>query len=312
MKRLLSLSVLVFSLGAFAQTTSLLPQLSFHRVDDPTVDTFTFGAAQCNDTITVRWSNTLTINLTQCTQNPLKVWATKGECLDTGPGVDDVRYDDIAALTVQQLRQGTFTVKIAELPGFNASATDGGLTVCGSPNESTTQRICGRMDYGILSGGFGGCTTNPLNATPLKLVYDTKAPVAPTITQYGALDQGVRIGFTAPSDASTVTVEAKGPNDADYRQLAETASTNTQIQGKGLQNATTYDVRLRSIDAAGNVSDPSSSVSVTPIKTLGFYGFYKQSGGTDAGCSTGLGLVPALVALFALRRRARKQSRSNT
>ena len=70
-------------------------------------------------------------------------------------------------------------------------------------------------------------------------------------------------------------------------------------------------MRLRCIDAAGNVSDPSSSVSVTPIKTLGFYGFYKQSGGTDTGCSTGLGLVPALVALFALRR-ARKQSRSNT
>jgi len=212
---------------------------------------------------------------------------------------------------VQAVKQGTFTVTIAELPGFNASASDGGLTVCGSANVAKTQRICGSIEYGI-SSGFGACTTSKLNATPLKLVYDTAPPAAPTITQYGALDQGVRIGFTAPSDASTVTVEAKGPSDADYRQLAETASTNTQIQGKGLQNATTYDVRLRSIDAAGNVSDPSSSVSVTPIKTLGFYGFYKQSGGTDAGCSTGLGLVPALVALFALRRRARKQSRSNT
>ena len=97
MKRLLTLSVLVSSLGAFAQTT-ILPQLSFNRVDDPTLDTFTFGASQCNDTITVRWLNTLTINLTQCGQNPLKVWATTGECLDTGPGTDDKRYDDIPAL----------------------------------------------------------------------------------------------------------------------------------------------------------------------------------------------------------------------
>ena len=178
MKRILSLSVLVFSLGAFAQQTTVLPSLSFNRVDDATVDTYTFGASQCNETVTVRWSNTLTINLTQCGQNPLKVWATAGECAEKA-GADDVQYDDIPALSVAAVRQGTFTVKISELPGFKASASDGGLTVCGAPLTSKTHSICGNISYGVPVQ----CTAQNQAAVPLKLVYDTAPPVAPTLTE---------------------------------------------------------------------------------------------------------------------------------
>jgi|APLak6261675434_1056106.scaffolds.fasta_scaffold00359_1 hypothetical protein len=312
MKRLLCLVILGASLAASAQTTTIQPQLSFRRVDDPNVDSYTFGAGQCNDTITVRWLNTLLINLTQCTQNPLKVWATNGECGDA-PATGDKRYDDIPGISVQNIRQGTFTVKLSELPGFTTAATDGGSNACGAGESSTTHRICGSIEYAILGGGFGGCgTATKQTAVPLKLIYDTLPPGPPTLVSAAAQDEGVRVDFEYDGDTTIVMVEARGPGEADFRQLAETTASNKLIRGKGLQNNVEYEVRLRAKDAAGNVSGPSGSVNVTPIKTLGFWAYYKQQGGTDeGGCSTGAGLAPMLIGLWALRR-ARQQARSKS
>ncbi len=308
MKRFLTLCLLASSLAASAQTI-VIPQIAFRRVDDATLDTYTFGAGQCNDTITVSWSNTTTIAyVTQCSSNNMKVWSTQGEC-GTAPVTGDVNYDDIPGLTLQTLKTGSFTVKIADLPGF-AGAADAGTGTCGTAGLSRTHRVCGSIEYATFTG-VGCGTAQHASANPLKLVYDTQPPTAPVITSYAAQDQAVKLDFTVDSDTSVVTVEAKGMDDLDYRQLAETASSNATIQGKGLQNNSTYDVRLRAKDAAGNVSDPSASISVTPIKTLGFYGAFNQAGGSDKGCSTGLGLIPALVGLWALRR-ARKQARSNS
>ncbi len=308
--RLATLCTVLTASASFAQTTATLPRLAILRPDDPNIATYTFGAAQCNDTITLTWSNTLIINLLQCVQNPLKLWSTAGECQDT-PGATDTRYDDIPSLTLNTVRQGSFRVKIAELPDFKTtSITDGGtLLPCGDPTPFTkTHHVCGSVEYAV-SSGLGCGTVTRVSATPLKLVYDTQPPPTPVITEQAAQDKGVRVKFTTGGDTATVLLEVKGPADSDFRQVAEVPVANAEAKATGLENGVDYAVRVRAKDAAGNISDPSNEVTITPIHTLGFWGFYKEAGGTDqGGCSVGAGLMPLLFAAFAFRR-ARKQVR---
>lgn len=308
MKRIFSLLLVLSAVGASAQTT-LVPQIAFRRLDS-TLDTYTFGAGQCADTITVQWSNTLSVSLVQCTQNPLKVWATEGECGDA-PASGDKSYDSIPAVTVQTLRQGTFTVTLSELPGFTASVTDGGTaTPCGTPAVSKTHKVCGNIEYAVQSG-IGCGTATKLAASPLTLTYDMESPDPPTITAFAEQDKGVKVEFTADADVSTVIVEARvatDGGDGEWSQKGEASAANKVVFAKSLQNTVQYELRLRAIDAAGNVSEPSSAILATPIDTLGFYGTYRNLGGTDGGgCSTGTGLFfPALMGLWALARARRR------
>ncbi len=313
--RLVTLSTFLVATASLAQTTQVLPRLAITRPDDPNVDTYTFGADQCSATLTLNWTNTLTTLSASCLTNPLKLWSTAGECQETGPGADDTRYDEVPFLTLVGIRGGSFSVKIAELPDFKTTAiADGGTNLpCGDPTPFTkTHKVCGMVDYAI-SSGFGCGTAQHQMATPLKLVYDTQPPSPPTIDDSTAQDKGVRVAFTlVSSDTSTVLLEVKGPDDLDWRQLNEVPATNGVITGSGLQNNVPYQVRLRAKDGAGNVSDPSAEITVTPILTLGFWGFYKDAGGTEqGGCSVGAGLMPLLFAAFAFRR-ARKQVRSQS
>lgn len=305
MKRVFAALILVGALSAEAQTV-VTPQISLRRAEDPNTDTFTFGAGSCNATINVAWTNTTTIGfVTQCSSSPVfKVWSTTSEC-GNAPLTGDVRYDDIPALTLQTVKQGQFTVKLADLPGFNSSVTtDGGVVTCGTDGISKTHRVCGAIEYTVFTGVSCGTATTT-TASPLKLVYDTAPPIAPTITDYAAQDQGVKVGFTVDADTTTVLLEVRAQGEADYRQIQESSTASaTAIIGKGLVNNTTYDVRLRARDSAGNTSEPSVAIAVTPIKTLGFYGFYRQQGGTDGGCSSAPGLLFLLgAALLFWRRR---------
>ncbi|MFT3709513.1 MAG: hypothetical protein QM817_17945 [Archangium sp.] len=310
-QRLAAVILVGLSAVASAQTITT-PQIAFRRLGDTASESYTFGAAQCNDTLTVSWTNTTTTQyVSTCSSNSMKVWSTTGECSNTPPA-DAVRYDDIPGLTLQTIRQGTFNVKIAELPGFsNSLTTDGGVVTCGSPGISKTHRVCGAIDYIAFTGTFCGSTTSTATATALRLVYDTQPPSAPVITEYGAQDQGVKITFTVDSDTATVQLEVKSPTDADFKVIKDgDAVSQKTITGSGLLNQTTYDVRLRAVDAAGNISDPSASVAVTPIKTLGFYGYFRQVGGSDGGCSAGIGIFPALALWFFVRR-ARDRRRNS-
>lgn len=305
MKRVSAALILFGALSAFAQTT-LTPQISLRRVEEPTLETFTFGAGSCGASINVLWSNTTTIAfVTQCSSSPvLKVWSSTSEC-GNAPLTGDVRYTDIPGATLQTIKQGQFTVKLSELPGFDGSlTTDGGVVACGADGITRTHRLCGAIEYTVFTGVSCGTATTT-TASPLKVVYDTAPPIAPTITEYAAQDEGVKVTFTVDSDTAVVILEVRAQGEADYRQIQETSTASAAtIIGKGLVNNTTYDVRLRARDSAGNTSEPSSSVAVTPIKTLGFYGFYRQAGGTDGGCSSAPGLLFLLgAALLFWRRR---------
>lgn len=291
MLRLATLCTLLAGSAAFAQIT-------LSRSDDPTATSYTFGADQCNATLTLNWS--FTPSISACSQNPLELWSTAGTCQDQ-PGTGDTVYPDVPFLTFTTLRQGTFTVEIAELPGFKSiTPTDGGTQLtCGDPGFEKEHTVCARYEYTLC----GVATPSALKAS-LMLVYDTEPPAAPKITDSSPLDKGVRVNFTVGSDVTAVLLEVKSPTDVDFREIAETASANTSVMGTGLQNNVEYQVQLRAKDAAGNVSIPSQPpVLITPMLTYGFWGKYRDAGGTDpGGCSTGAGLMPLLLAAFALRR----------
>lgn len=306
MKRLAFLMGVLMAGAAVAQTT--LAQVTIRRAEDATSEAYTFTGDQCNASLNIRWANNGVVT-SLCSS--LRVWATEGECGDA-PGTGDLRYEDVPQLTFQTVRYGTFTLKVAELPGFaNAAATDGGVAqTCGTAGFTKTHRVCGNIDT-----SFNGCVSvSKLAASGLKLVYDAQPPGVPEMTEVTPQDQAVRVAFKVDSDTATVQVEAitsaaLAAGGTDYVMVGEAPVANAYVRGEGLENATPYMVRLRGLDAAGNVSAPSDAVEVIPVRTLGFWGYYKDKGGTEGqGCSAGLGMVPLAAALLALRR-ARRQKR---
>ena len=308
--RLATLCTVLAGSTAFAQM--VVPQLAITRIDDPTADTYTFGAAECNDAIVLRWSSTLNaLTFAQCGLNPLKLWSTAGECGDQpNTAAGDTLYDEVQGITWSTTPQGTFTVEISQLPQFKTTTSpDGGTPFepCGG-SFTKVHRVCGSIAFG---NSFAQCAMQYQKVSPpFELIHDTEKPNPPTITDSSAQDKAVRVGFAATGDTEVVLIEVKGPTDADFLPAGESIASNTYVRAEGLQNNVTYDVRLRARDAAGNTSDPTDPpIQLTPVLTLGFWARYKRAGGTDPGngCSTGAGLMP-LLALFALRR-ARKQVR---
>jgi hypothetical protein len=292
---------------AAAQSTSV-QQIAF-RLGADSASTSSFGAASCNAEQTVRWSNTLTtINfLPPCASNPLKVWATEGECGDT-PAAGDKRYDDIPALTLQGVRDGNFLMNLNQLPGLTTAPSDGGVAICGTTGITRIYKVCGSIEYSV--SGFNGCgTSTKLNASPLQFVYDTEAPRVPEITGAQGQDEGVRVNFSVDSDTVTVILESREAGKGDYATIATDTPAKGFIIGKSLVNDTKYEVRLRAQDGAGNTSEPSASQEIVPIRTYGIFGEYSKLGGDDpGGCQVGVGLSMALVGLWGLRRRKRPDS----
>ncbi|ACL67043.1 Myxococcales GC_trans_RRR domain protein [Anaeromyxobacter dehalogenans 2CP-1] len=83
--------------------------------------------------------------------------------------------------------------------------------------------------------------------------------------------------------------------------------TGTSLRLGGLTNGVTYDVQVVAYTESGNPSDPSATVSATPVPVSDFWEQYKARGGTDSGgCGAGgtgaLAMIGA-AALAALRRR---------
>ncbi len=299
----------LLSAAALAQTAPV-NSLSFRIPSDLTKDNYTYGAAECGNTVTVAWSNTTTnyfYNL-QCAMNPMRIWATSATSCGDAPGTDDMTFDDIPLITVATIKSGTFSVPISSLPAHKA-VSDGGVAGCPLPSATTrTQLLCGTISYAT-SSGFSPCsTTQTARVLPFKFVYDTEPPSPPSVVTINAQDGAASIEFTADSDTVTVQAEVKGPNDLDYYVAGSAIVVNTKtVRATGLLNSQTYEVRIRAIDGAGNVSNPSSTVSVTPILTQGLLGYYASKGGElEGGCATAPGLAPLMLLALALRSRLRR------
>lgn len=335
MKRLLVLACSLMAWLALAQTgggggsTTIPTQvIYFSTANNPTVanGTYTFGPSECSSSLTVTWTNTVTTQTIfgNCSSNPFAVWVTQNSCGDL-PAAGDYQLADIPGATLVGIRSGTFSVPLNKLPGFSQTAvTDGGTAnpACGAPNLGLTHKVCGAIPY--ISGQLGypcGSTTSYSRAAYLNIDYDTLPPDPPAfVADGGALvsqDQALRAFFLAPSDATVVKVQTRpfldGGSTDPFEIKGESLSTSPFVTAEPLENYVDYEVQLIAIDAAGNVSAPSSSLIGQAVETCGFWCQYRKVGGTEPtqGCNAGLGVLPVLAGLWALRR-AKKVRRSKS
>lgn len=261
-----------------------------------TTDTIRFNASGCNNDLQITWTSTLLI----APSGPLQLWSTEGECGDAALA-SDVRYTDVPQATVYSARTGNFVIHLSELPAFKYS--DAGV-VCGAALVEKPQKICGSFTS---SGAYVGAATTIEHATALNVIYDTLPPDVPSIDAVSEQDTALKLTFTVASDVLTIHFDAKAPTETDFTERASVdVSTGNLATIDHLVNGTTYDLRARAEDAAGNISDPSEIVSATPRHTAGFWTQYRRDGGDEqGGCTAIHGLPIALATGLWLMRRKR-------
>jgi hypothetical protein len=294
-----SLVLLLVASTAVAQTTGVTPvTFGIRETPQSTTDQLIIGASACGTSRVVYWEWNQ-IGTQPC--GNMRIWATTGSCSDK-PGDKDVEYASINQLLIAT-RSGSFTVVIDELPGFLAGST----TPCGGASTLTLEhKICASVPASLQC--FGSFQTpQTLQASPLRIIYDAQPPNAPIISAVSAQDKALKVDFSVSSDTTHVIPFVRPQGSADYaRRPTISLGTGRQIIIDGLLNGTTYDVVLRAIDGAGNESADSEPSAGTPRRTVGFWGTYRDAGGTDTGgCSTGLGLAPLLALGWFFRRRSR-------
>ncbi len=292
MTRTFLLLGLLTTSGAWAQSVAL--DYTFQESD-----IYRFNASSCSATIQVTWTSTIVLG---ACGSGLTLWVTEGECQDT-PGVNDPRFTTVP-ITELARKTGTFTVALADLPGFKYS--DAGYT-CGTPDIEKPHRICGAV--GIASATIGA-TCVQQQAKSLSLIYDTKAPAAPTIGEVSEQDSALQIKFTAQTDTSVVHFDTRAQGEVTFAERAQIATTaGSSIRIQNLINGTTYDIQARAEDSASNFSVPSAMVAATPRLTKGFWANVREAGSAEkGGCQVVDGVPLFVVGGLWLLRRNRKRS----
>ncbi len=141
---------------------------------------------------------------------------------------------------------------------------------------------------------------------------DSAPPATPTEVTTSALDSGLNIGWSMPTDllgAARYAVRVIAPDGTDKGATISGSATRA-ASIDGLENGQAYTVSVVAYDSSGttsdraNVSAPSVSVVGTPQPVQDFFERYRQAGGKESGgCSTGAVSLIALLGLAALRRR---------
>jgi hypothetical protein len=294
-----SLVLVLVATSAFAQTTgTTLVTFGIRETPQSTTDQLIIGASSCGTSRLVYWVwNQL--GTQPC--NNMRIWATEGSC-GNEPAAADKEYDSVNPLLITSTRGGTITVNINELPGFK----EGSATPCGGAETLTKEhKICAAVPASLQC--FGLQTPQTLTASPLRIIYDAQPPSAPIVSNVVMQDKALKLEFSVSSDTTQIVPFVRMQGEADFvrRETVSLGSGRTVVVD-GLLNATTYDVKLRAVDLAGNESADSDIVSGTPRRTVGFWGAYRDAGGTEAGgCSTAPALFPLFVLGWFFRRRNR-------
>jgi uncharacterized protein (TIGR03382 family) len=278
MRTLLITAAVLVSTAASAQT-GVQVNLRFANG----TETLTVSPGDCgNRRVVVTWTSTGTA----CQE--LALWLTEGsECKETADAQTTTRrtLTSVPQTTLNSSRTGTFEFSVSELP-FSGQGGDGGTGSCGVLDVEQQFRVCGSTKA---TDFVGACSTTVTKASPGKLTYDAKAPPAPTIESVSQLDQALRVQITGAIDVNQVRLVVL----RDGLEVTRKTQGPGSIQVENLTNEVTYQLEAYAIDAAGNVSATAATAEGTPIKTLGFYEKYRQSGGTETGgCgATGGGLA---------------------
>ncbi len=316
----LAMGLGVFGAGvAAAQTVS---SFSIRATSDTSATEVRFGPNSCGNDLSLTYRILSTLQI--CSGN-LQIWATAGACAADKPGADDLSLvnratNDLSTLPIANgYRSDVRVFKLSTLPAF--SAPDGG-GACGTLQGEKSFLICGTIPTSTQ------CTvTNPVNtaAETLKVIYDNKAPAAPTLSSAEALDSSLKLTIAltdadikrvipqfrkVSGDGGTVIDVDGGTGDFVDGASIDATSSTTSLTVKNLKNGTTYLLRLVAVDGADNVSAPSETVIGTPILTQGFVdalnsgGEYKPSGCSST--ASGLALIAGLAMVVARMGRTKK------
>lgn len=294
-----SLVLALVASSALAQTAGTTTvTFGVRETPQSTTDQLIIGASSCGTSRLVYWVwNQL--GTQPC--NNMRIWATEGSC-GNEPQAADKEYDAVNPLLITTAKLGTVTVVIDELPGFKA----GSSTPCGGAETLTKEhKICASVPASLQC--FGLQNPQTVTASPLRIIYDAQPPSAPIISSVSLQDKALKLEFSVSSDTTAVVPFVRLQGEADFiRREAISLGTGRTAVVDGLLNGSTYDVKLRAFDLAGNESADSEIVSGTPRRTVGFWGAYREAGGTDAGgCSSAPALVPLLALGWFFRRRHR-------
>ncbi|WP_084736376.1 MXAN_2561 family MXYO-CTERM-anchored protein [Cystobacter ferrugineus] len=256
-------------------------------------ETLRFGKADCQNPVTVTWTRTIQA----CDR--LTLWiSTTGACqasVDTSKG--DVPLDEVSQTTFLNSTTGTFNLDRALLPY--------GTGGCGGVAEEKTFTLCGATKQ----GDWTNICNTAVSATSAKIIYDGKPPATPSVSASSGFDRAASVTVNAPSDAISGMVRVF--LGADEVRGVEWSVGKGAILVEGLENDVTYEVDAFVVDEAGNQSEPSARVQVTPTKTYGFMDHYGRSGGQEmggcgaAGGGVAGGAVLAVLGFWLFSRRNR-------
>lgn len=242
--------------------------------------TLTLGPSSCDTVVQATW--TTTVQGLACT--PLVIWATAGDCGDS-PGSGDLKLVDLTAATFPAQGTGTFTATVKNLPAYTAATPK----TCGAANETVTHKLCGA--FSVAADCNFGSKTVVKPAEPFKLTVDAVKPSAPNIEEVVPQDKALVVVFTDVDESATqLYVEVRAPGEVDFVRKGPFTSTQLRVRLEALENNVPYEVRALVEDEAGNVSDPSSASTGTPVDTAGFFEAYVAAGGSErGGCAAGPG-----------------------
>lgn len=294
-----SLVFVLLASTALAQTPGAnLVTFAVRENPQATTDQMIIGASSCGTSRLVYWVwNQL--GTQPC--NNMRLWATEGSC-GNEPAAADVEFDAVNPIIITSVRTGTLTIAIDELPGFKA----GSATPCGGAATLTKEhKICAAVPASFQC--FGLQMPQTVLATPLRIIYDAQPPNAPILSTVLAQDKALKVSFTVSSDTASVVPLVRVAGSADFvRRSAISLGAGRELVVDGLLNGVEYEVRMTALDAAGNESAESESITGTPRRTVGFWGAYREAGGTDTGgCSLAPGLAPLAALAWIFRRRPR-------
>ncbi|HYO59441.1 MXAN_2561 family MXYO-CTERM-anchored protein [Archangium sp.] len=293
MRTLLITATVLFSSAAFGQLSTGV-QVQVQSVAG--TDALSVGPELCGQTVTFNWK--VAGNL--CAD--LSLWITTDtDCKETASGQtagSSFELSSISRTTIAQRNgSGTATFEVSRLPIFSASTpTDGGTGVTCSRDveiEDTMQLCASTKQFSDIYQT--SCSTVVKATTPMDITYDTKRPVAPTISSVASLDEALQVEVDPPDDALQVRVVVRldGAEVTSETQGVDRGA----VKVTELENGVTYQLEAYSIDQAGNVSSAFASGEGTPNRTLGFYEKYKEAGGAEmGGCgATGGGFAGGAV-----------------
>ncbi len=291
---------LVVALLALAPATALA---QFTITLNTQQEEVSLGPDDCNGSVSVTWS----VLATQTMCSDMVFWLTANTSCGSShePGADDVELKRFAPIAgAPHATSGNFLFPTSDLPLFQGASAP----ACPAEDEERTYRVCAAFQTPNSVGACDGSSGRlGLSGQPPRVTYDTRPPGAPTIASAQPLDGAAAVNVTAEEGVTSVVVEATA--EGQSTRTADQDIRNGRIVISGLANGIEYQLIARARDLAGNESEPSEAVAVTPVETAGFWQAYKNAGGKEeGGCSQAGGGVLGLGGLLLARLFGRRRS----